>query len=51
MELAFLLLNIASNLADPALHARNLLNLVVLETLDVTHSPRALEVVLGPSDF
>ena len=51
MELAFLLLNIASNLADPALHARNLLNLVVLETLDVTHSPRALEFVLGPSDF
>jgi hypothetical protein len=51
MELAFLLLNIACHLADPALYARNLLNLVVLETLDVTHGTRTLEVVLGPADF
>jgi hypothetical protein len=51
MELAFLLLNITGNLADPALYARNLLKLVVLKTLDVTHGPRTLEVNLGPADF
>jgi hypothetical protein len=51
MELAFLLLNIACHLADPALYARNLLNLVVLETLHVTHGTLTLIVVLGPADF
>ena len=51
MELAFLLLNIACHLADPALYARNLLSLVVLETLDVTHGTRTLEVMLGPANF
>lgn len=39
MELSFLHLNIARDLADPALYARNLL--VVLETLlEVVHRPR-----------
>ena len=44
MEFAFLLLNITRYLADPALDARDLLKLVVLKTLDVTHGTRTLEV-------
>ena len=51
MELAFLLLNITRYLADSALDARNLLKLVILQTLDVTHGTRTLEVKLGPTDF
>ena len=51
MELAFLLLNITGYLADSTLYARNLLKLVVLKTLDVTHGTRTLEVKLGPANF
>ncbi len=51
MELGFLLLNITRLLANPALYARNLLLLVVFETLDVARPPGTLEVNLGPADF
>ena len=51
MELAFFLLNITGNLADSALDARDLLKLVVLKTLDVTHGTRTLEVILGTANF
>lgn len=51
MELAFFLLNIAGYLADSALEARDPPKLVFLQTLDMTHGTRTLEVIMGPANF